>query len=86
MIESGCDIGDEGATAMASVFRENSAIKSFDWHGPRLRLQSEFAFRSLDRTTVRVTGNGVGNEGAKALADALADNASLAHIDLSRKP
>ena len=81
-------IGDDGAKALADALKSNKSLATVDLTSMRCASQRRIAKIPIDmrRRGVPFAEISVGFEGAKALADALADNASLAHIDLGCKP
>ena len=80
-------IGDDGAKALADALKSKS-LTTADLTSMRCASQRRIAKIPIDmRRGVRALAEiSVDFEGAKALADVLADNASLAHIDLGCKP
>ena len=88
-------LGDEGAQAIGSALKESKVSKLenleiYDcWigpHGDGVTAIAAFCAVSASLTSLDLSDNRIGDQGAKAVADALRVNGSLTSLNLRNKP
>src|SRR4051812_27596082 len=76
-------MGCEGAGSRGESLKQNSTLTQLNLEG--MSESSEFVFACMwqDQANIFYSGNGIGSEGAQALAESLKQNTTLTQLDLS---
>ena len=80
-----CNIGDEGAIALAKALKDNETLLKLEIHCNSIGDEGAEALSEMLKVnttlkTLNLYGNKIGDEGAKALANALKVNKTLTHF------
>jgi Ran GTPase-activating protein (RanGAP) involved in mRNA processing and transport len=80
-----CNIGDEGAIALAKALKDNETLLKLEIHCNLFGDEGAIAFAEMLKVnttlkTLNLYGNKIGDKGAKALANALKVNKTLTHF------
>jgi len=80
-----CNIGDEGAIALAKALKDNETLLKLEIHCNSIGDEGAEALTEMLKVnttlkTLNLYGNKIGDEGAKALANALKVNKTLTHF------
>ena len=83
-------IGDDGATALAEVLKNNTALATLNLHGNKIgddgatALAEALKNNNTALATLSLSNNKIGNDGAIALAEALKTSTALTYLALDR--
>ena len=76
------NIGDEGAKALGEALKENKTLTYLDISGTSSFRDGLTYLDAADNLWMVIIGNGIGDEGAKALSDSLKENKTLKVLDI----
>ena len=80
--QTGISIGDEGASALSEALKNNAALTTLDLAGEQEESEEDGWIANIANNKHQQAGNKIGDEGARALSEALKTNTALQSLEL----